>query len=221
MVNIGNKWDKILQDDFSSEYYMQIRAFLKIEYKAHTVYPSMYDIFNALKETDFDDVNVVILGQDPYHGPEQAHGFAFSVRQGVTPPPSLINIYKELAQETGMRIPSHGCLLGWARQGVLLLNTSLTVRAGSPNSHRDCGWSTLTDSIISKLNLRKRPLVFMLWGANAKAKHSLITNPAHLVLTAAHPSPLSANNGFFGCGHFVKANEFLALQGRNIDWSDL
>ena len=221
MVHIGNRWDEVLAEDFASEYYANIRQFLKREYGTYTVYPSMYDIFNALKTTDFDDVNVVILGQDPYHGPGQAHGFAFSVKPGIPAPPSLINIYKELNAETGMAIPNHGCLLGWAKQGVLLLNTALTVRAASPNSHKDCGWSLLTDSIIAKLNLRQRPMVFMLWGANAKAKKRLITNPSHLVLTAAHPSPLSAYNGFFGCGHFVQANEFLAKYNRHIDWSDL
>ena len=221
MVHIGNQWDEVLKADFASEYYAAIRQFLKREYGTYTVYPDMYDIFNALKMTDYEDVNVVILGQDPYHGPGQAHGFAFSVKPGIPAPPSLVNIYKELNAETGMAIPDHGCLLGWAKQGVLLLNTALTVRAASPNSHKDCGWSLLTDSIIEKLNLRARPMVFMLWGANAKAKKRLITNPAHLVLTAAHPSPLSAHNGFFGCGHFVQANEFLAKYGRTIDWSAL
>ncbi len=223
MVHIGNDWDEILAEDFASERYAAIRAFLKREYAQYKVYPSMYDIFNALKTTSYEDVNVVILGQDPYHGPGQAHGYAFSVRPGVAIPPSLVNIYKELHDELGMAIPQTGCLLGWAQQGVLLLNTSLTVREASPNSHRDCGWTWLTDSIIRKLNLRDRPMVFMLWGANARAKKALITNPAHLVLTAAHPSPLSAYNGFFGCGHFRRANEFLAKQDRpvRIDWSAL
>ena len=221
MVHIGNHWDEVLADDFASDYYAKIRQFLKREYGSQTVYPSMYDIFNALKATDYDDVNVVILCQDPYLGPGQAHGFAFSVRPGVPAPPSLVNIYKELHDELGMEIPAGGCLLGWARQGVLLLNTSLTVRAHQPNSHRDCGWSILTDSIIRKLNERPRPMVFMLWGANAKAKRPLITNPEHLILTAAHPSPLSAHNGFFGCGHFLKANEFLARQGRHINWEEV
>lgn len=219
MVHIGNSWDEILAEDFASDYYAAIRQFLKREYAAHTVYPNMYDIFNALKTTDYDEVNVVILGQDPYHGPGQAHGYAFSVRPGVPAPPSLVNIYKEIKNETGRDMPNTGCLLGWAAQGVLLLNTALTVQAGNPNSHRDCGWSLLTDSIIKKLNDRQRPMVFMLWGANAKAKAKFVTNPAHLVLTAAHPSPLSAYNGFFGCGHFVKANEFLSKQGIEIDWT--
>ncbi len=221
MVHIGNSWDEILAEDFASDYYAAIRRFLKREYAAHTIYPDMYDIFNALKTTDYDEVNVVILGQDPYHGPNQAHGYAFSVRPGVQPPPSLVNIFKEIKSETGRDMPDTGCLLGWAAQGVLLLNTALTVQAGNPNSHKDCGWSLLTDSIIKKLNDRDRPMVFMLWGANAKAKERLITNPAHLVLKAAHPSPLSAHNGFFGCGHFVKANEFLSKQGIEIDWSDI
>ncbi|MBE6993435.1 MAG: uracil-DNA glycosylase [Ruminococcaceae bacterium] len=223
MVHIGNDWDKILAEDFASDYYANIRAFLKREYAQHTIYPSMYDIFNALKTTAYKDVNVVILGQDPYHGPGQAHGYAFSVRPGVQIPPSLVNIYKELHDELGIEIPQTGCLLGWAQQGVLLLNTALTVREASPNSHRDCGWTLLTDSIIRKLNLRDRPMVFMLWGANARAKTALITNPAHLVLTAPHPSPLSASRGFFGCGHFRKANEFLAKQDKpvRIDWAAL
>lgn len=219
MVNIGNSWDEMLADDFASDYYAAIRQFLKREYATHTIYPNMYDIFNALKTTDYDEVNVVILGQDPYHGPNQAHGYAFSVRPGVPAPPSLVNIFKEIKSETGKDMPDTGCLLGWAAQGVLLLNTALTVQAGYPNSHKDCGWSLLTDSIIRKLNDRERPMVFMLWGANAKAKERLITNPAHLVLKAAHPSPLSAHNGFFGCGHFVKANEFLSKQGIEIDWA--
>ena len=223
MVHIGNDWDKILAEDFASDYYANIRAFLKREYAQHTIYPSMYDIFNALKTTAYKDVNVVILGQDPYHGPGQAHGYAFSVRPGVQIPPSLVNIYKELHDELGIDIPQTGCLLGWAQQGVLLLNTALTVREASPNSHRDCGWTLLTDSIIRKLNLRDRPMVFMLWGANARAKTALITNPAHLVLTAPHPSPLSASRGFFGCGHFRKANEFLAKQDKpvRLEWAVL
>ncbi len=218
MVSIGNKWDEVLKQDFESEYYQNIRAFLKKEYSAGAVYPSMYDIFNALKLTDYDDVNVVILGQDPYHGKGQAHGLSFSVRRGVPQPPSLVNIFKELQSDLGVKPPDHGCLEQWAEKGVLLLNTALTVREASPNSHKDCGWSVLTDNIISKLNERERPMVFFLWGANAKAKKALISAPQHLVLQAAHPSPLSAYNGFFGCRHFSQAQEFLSKQGVAFDW---
>jgi len=218
-VRFGNDWDEVLQEDLASEYYQSIRAFLKREYSRGTVYPDMYDIFNAFKLTPYGAVKIVILGQDPYHGPGQAHGLAFSVQRGVEPPPSLQNIYKELHVELGLPIPSHGCLESWARQGVLLLNTVLTVRRGQANSHRGMGWEQFTDSVISHLDRRERPMVFLLWGANARAKRELLTNPAHLVLTAAHPSPLSAYNGFFGCGHFAQANEFLRERGQEpVDW---
>lgn len=219
MVNIGNDWDEVLAADFDSENYRELRTFLKSEYTAHTIYPSMYDIFNALKETPYHDVRVLLLGQDPYHGPGQAHGLAFSVRPDVEAPPSLQNIYKELHTDLGCSIPNTGCLLPWARQGVLLLNTALTVRAGQANSHRGHGWEVFTDSIIRHLNGREKPVVFLLWGANARQKRVLITSPQHLVLEAAHPSPLSAYNGFFGCRHFSKANEFLKKNGMlPIDW---
>jgi uracil-DNA glycosylase len=175
----------------------------------------MYDIFTALKMTDYNDVKVMILGQDPYHGENQAHGLAFSVKEGVTPPPSLVNIFKELKNDLGCNIPQSGNLASWANEGVLLLNTTLTVRAAQPNSHKDIGWQLFTDKIISLLNEREKPLVFILWGANAKTKIPLITSPQHLVLTAAHPSPLSSWNGFFGCRHFSKANTFLIQN--NID----
>ena len=209
MVNIGNDWDEILGGEFQKEYYLKLRAFLAHEYKTGTVYPDMYDIFNALKLTAYRDVKVVIIGQDPYHGPNQAHGLCFSVLPGVAPPPSLKNIYKEIEAEYGTPPPQDGELTRWAKQGVLLLNTVLTVRAGMANSHRGKGWEIFTDKIISLLNDRKVPIVFMLWGGNAKQKQKLITNSHHLVLTAAHPSPLSAFNGFFGCGHFKKCNDFL------------
>ncbi len=219
MVNIGNDWDEILADEFKKDYYLRLRAFLVKEYKTGTVYPDMYDIFNALKYTPFSRVKAVILGQDPYHGPGQAHGLCFSVLPGITPPPSLKNIYREIYDEYGTPMPSSGELTGWAKQGVLLLNTVLTVRAGMANSHRGMGWEILTDKIISLLNEREAPVVFMLWGANARQKTALITKPNHLVLTAAHPSPLSAQNGFFGCGHFKKCNEFLKEQGIDeINW---
>ena len=220
MVNIGNSWDRILADEFKSEYYLKLREFLKREYATQTIYPDMYDIFNALKYTAYEDVKVVMIGQDPYHGPGQAHGLCFSVKRGVMPPPSLQNIFKELQNDVGFRIPNNGELTDWTKQGVMLLNTVLTVRAGQANSHKGQGWEQLTDAVISKLNEREKPIVFMLWGRNAKDKQRLITNPAHLVLTAAHPSPLSAYNGFFGCRHFSKANDFLVKTGQQpIDWT--
>lgn len=220
MVNIGNSWDEILADEFKSEYYLKLREFLKREYATQTIYPDMYDIFNALKYTAYEDVKVVMIGQDPYHGPGQAHGLCFSVKRGVMPPPSLQNIFKELQNDVGFRIPNNGELTDWTKQGVMLLNTVLTVRAGQANSHKGQGWEQLTDAVIIKLNEREKPIVFMLWGRNAKDKQRLITNPAHLVLTAAHPSPLSAYNGFFGCRHFSKANDFLVKTGQQpIDWT--
>ena len=218
MVNIGNEWDALLADCFSSDWYKQLREFLKYEYSHYTVYPGMYDIFNALKATDYSAVKVVLLGQDPYHGPGQAHGMCFSVRDGVPPPPSLENIFKELESELGYPRPKSGNLTKWAQNGVLLLNTVLTVRAGQAASHRGKGWELLTDRVIELLNARKDPMVFMLWGRPAREKKRLITNPAHLVLEAAHPSPLSAYNGFFGCGHFIKAKEFLQKQGKDVDF---
>lgn len=219
MVCLGNDWDELLACEFQSEYYLRLRAFLKREYSSCTVYPDMYDIFNALKLTAYADVNVVILGQDPYYGPGQAHGLSFSVRRGVPVPPSLRNIFREIHDDVGAPIPTHGCLESWARQGVLLLNTALTVRAGQPNSHRGAGWEIFTDHVIQKLAARSRPMVFMLWGANARAKAPFLKGTPHLVLQCAHPSPLSAANGFFGCRHFSKANAFLAPYGRQIDWA--
>ncbi len=220
MVQLNNTWDSLLQGEFQKEYYQKLRQILAREYQTQTIYPDMHDIFNALKTTDYPDVKAVILGQDPYHGPGQAHGFCFSVKPGVEPPPSLKNIYKELQTELGIPIPQTGHLLPWAKQGVLLLNTVLTVRAGQANSHKNLGWEILTDKVISLLNQREEPMVFLLWGANARAKQTLITNPNHLILSCAHPSPLSAFNGFFGCGHFKKCNEFLTSYGiAPIDWT--
>lgn len=216
MVNIGNSWDELLKPEFEKEYYLLLREFLKSEYRSHTIYPEMHDIFNALKYTPFEKVKAVILGQDPYHGKGQAHGLCFSVQKGIQKPPSLVNIFKELHSETGADIPKDGWLVPWAEQGVLLLNTVLTVREGQANSHKGKGWEKLTDRIIELLNDRPEPIVFILWGANARAKKMLITNPSHLVLESAHPSPLSAHNGFLGNGHFVKANNFLEFP---IDWS--
>ncbi|WP_206458818.1 uracil-DNA glycosylase [Anaerovorax sp. IOR16] len=218
MVNIGNDWDEVLKGEFDKPYYQELRKFLINEYQSRGVYPSMYDIFNALKHTAYADTKVVILGQDPYHGPGQAHGMCFSVKKGVPKPPSLVNIFKELESDLGMKPPSHGNLESWADQGVLLLNTVLTVRAGEANSHKGKGWETFTDQVISLLNEREKPMVFMLWGANAKSKRSLIHNDRHLILTAAHPSPLSAYNGWWGCSHFSKANDFLKDGGDYINW---
>lgn len=219
MVNIGNSWDELLKDEFEKDYYKKLRGMLAREYREFVVYPDMYDIFNALRYTPFEKVKAVILGQDPYHGPGQAHGLCFSVKKGVPAPPSLQNIFKELRDDLGCAVPSHGELTEWAHQGVLLLNTVLTVRQSQPNSHRPLGWEIFTDRVISLLNDSPEPIVFLLWGGNAKAKRNLLTNPAHLVLTAAHPSPLSAYNGFFGCRHFSKANEFLEAHGAGaIDW---
>lgn len=220
MVNIGNEWDKLLADEFEKDYYKQLRQFLIEEYNTRKIYPPMDDIFNALRYTSYSDVKAVILGQDPYHGAGQAHGLCFSVKKGVNPPPSLKNIYKEINAELGLPIPNHGELTEWAKNGVLMLNTTLTVREKTPNSHFGKGWEILTDRVIGLLNERETPIVFLLWGANARAKSKLITNPKHLVLECAHPSPYSANNGFFGCGHFAKTNEFLKENGLEpIDWS--
>lgn len=219
MVQFNNSWDILLKDEFEKPYYLNLRKFLAQEYKTQTIYPHMNDIFNALKYTDYQNVKVVILGQDPYHQPNQAHGLCFSVKKGVNPPPSLQNMYKEIHAEYGYPIPDHGELTYWAEQGVLMLNTVLTVRESQPNSHKGMGWEIFTDDIISLLNQRPEPMVFLLWGANARAKTKLITNPAHLVLTSAHPSPLSAYNGFFGNNHFKKANEFLkSNRMAEIDW---
>lgn len=219
MVQLNNQWDDLLKDEFQKPYYQKLRAILAREYQTHTVYPDMYDIFNALRATDYKDVKAVILGQDPYHGPGQAHGLCFSVKPGVPAPPSLKNIFKELKDELDIPIPDTGYLMPWAKQGVLMLNTVLTVRAGEANSHKGLGWETLTDRVIELLNDREQPMVFFLWGANAKRKRELLTNPSHLVLSCAHPSPLSASSGFFGCGHFKACNDFLKKHNITpIDW---
>lgn len=219
MVQFNNSWDILLKDEFKKPYYLNLRKFLVQEYKTQTIYPHMDNIFNALKYTDYKDVKVVILGQDPYHQPNQAHGLCFSVLKGVNPPPSLQNMYKEIHAEYGYPIPQHGELTYWAEQGVLMMNTVLTVRESQPNSHKGMGWEIFTDNVITLLNARPEPMVFLLWGANARAKKKIITNPNHLVLESAHPSPLSAYNGFFGNGHFKKTNEFLKSKGMTeIDW---
>ena len=220
MVHIGNDWDALLKEEFEKDYYLSLREFLKAEYFSKKIYPPMNDIFNALKYTSYEDARVVILGQDPYHGEGQAHGLCFSVKDGVPFPPSLKNIFKEIKESLGIDMPKSGELVGWAKQGVLLLNTTLTVREGAPQSHKGRGWEILTDRIIELMNEKERPVVFMLWGGNARAKKSLITNKHHLVLECAHPSPLSAYAGFFGSNHFAKANEYLESRNeRPIDWS--
>ncbi len=220
MVNIGNEWDAMLEGEFEKPYYVKLRSFLAKEYNSRTVYPDMYDIFNALRYTSYNDVKVVIIGQDPYHGPGQAHGLSFSVKKGVEPPPSLKNIFKEIHDELGIEFPGHGQLTHWAEQGVLLLNAVLTVRAGEANSHKGAGWELFTDRVIQLLNERKKPMAFLLWGANARQKKAFITNPAHKIFESVHPSPLSAYNGFFGCGHFSGANAFLESVGQTgIDWN--
>ncbi len=221
MVDFGNDWDQVLEGEFEKEYYLRLRRFLIEEYKSGTVYPDMYHIFNAMKMTPYEKVKVVILGQDPYHEPGQAHGLAFSVMPGVRQPPSLVNIFKELESDLGIASPpaDYGCLESWAEEGVLLLNTVLTVRAHQANSHRGRGWEQLTDRIIERLSEREKPMVFILWGASAKAKSSLVRNPSHLILTGTHPSPLSAHNGFFGGRYFSKANVFLESTGQGpVDW---
>lgn len=218
-VNITNDWMGLLSDQFEMKYYKDLRAFLIHEYGFCAVYPDKYDIFNALNYTAYKDVKVVILGQDPYHGPRQAHGLSFSVKPGVPAPPSLVNIYKELKDDLGCSIPNNGYLKKWADQGVLLLNTSLTVRAGEANSHRNKGWEIFTDDVIYILNKRQRPIVFILWGSNAISKEKLITNKAHYIIKSPHPSPLSAYRGFFGSKPFSKTNNFLQSIGeKTIDW---
>ena len=219
MVNLGNDWQAIIGAEFEKDYYKRLRCYLQGEYEREKIYPSMYDIFNALKYTPYNNVKIVIIGQDPYHGPNQAQGLCFSVKNGVRMPPSLKNILKEAREDVGITIPENGSLVPWAKQGVLLLNTILTVREGKPMSHKGQGWETFTDEIIKKLNDRKKPVIFFLWGNPAKKKKSLITNDYHFILEAAHPSPLSAYYGFFGCRHFSLANELLKNMGEKpIDW---
>ena len=219
MVSIGNDWDGILADLFESENYKKIREFLKKEYAQYTVYPSMYDIFNAFKLTPYNKVKAVLLGQDPYHEPGQAQGLCFSVKEGVPKPPSLVNIFKEMKSDLGYDPPESGDLTNWAKEGVLLLNTTLTVRRAQANSHKNCGWTEFTDEVIRRLSARETPMAFILWGGNARAKKPLIDGEKHLILECAHPSPLSCYNGFFGCRHFSKTNAFLQAKGLGeIDW---
>jgi uracil-DNA glycosylase len=216
---LKNDWAPLLEEEFEKPYYLKLRAFLKKEYMTRTIYPNMYDIFNALHYTPFSKVKAVILGQDPYHGPNQAHGLSFSVKPGVEPPPSLKNIFAELHNDLGCPIPDHGCLIPWAEQGVLLLNTVLTVREGQPNSHRGVGWEIFTDRVIEVLNQREEPVVYILWGSAAQSKVSLIDTSKHYIIRSPHPSPLSAHRGFFGSRPFSKTNAILRQLGlEEIDW---
>ncbi|MHC5252122.1 uracil-DNA glycosylase [Listeria kieliensis] len=219
MIQLGNDWDELLKEEFQKPYYLDLREFLKVAYGSKTIFPDMYDIFNALKYTSYQETKVVILGQDPYHGKGQAHGLSFSVQQGVRTPPSLENIYQELQNDLGCFIPNNGYLKPWTDQGVLLLNTVLTVEAGKANSHQNRGWENLTDAIIRLLDKKEGPVVFILWGKNAKQKMELLTNPDHLILTSSHPSPYSANYGFFGSRPFSKTNDYLVQHGEKpVDW---
>lgn len=216
---LSNDWGQLLEGERDKVYYQKLRNYLIEEYKTNIIYPKATDIFNALKYTPYKDVKVVILGQDPYHGPNQSHGLAFSVKPNVRIPPSLRNMYKELKDDLDCYIPNNGYLKKWAEQGVLLLNTSLTVRAGEANSHRNKGWEIFTDHIIKLLNKREDPVVFILWGNNARSKKKLITNKQHYIIESVHPSPLSASRGFFGSKPFSKTNEFLKKIGKEtIDW---
>lgn len=214
-----NNWQELLLPEMEKPYYKKLRQFLIEEYKMNTIYPDMYSIFNALHYTDYNDVKAVILGQDPYHGPNQAHGLSFSVKKGIPAPPSLVNIYKEMKDDLGLPIPTHGCLEKWAKEGVLLLNTVLTVRRGEANSHHDKGWEQFTDYIIKLLNKREKPMVFILWGTPAIRKESMIDQTKHYIIKSPHPSPLSAYRGFFGSKPFSRTNHFLEDQGIDpIDW---
>ncbi len=219
MAILKNDWANFLNDEFKKEYYLKLREFLKREYATRTIYPDMYDIYNALHYTSYENTKVVILGQDPYHGPNQAHGLSFSVQKGVAIPPSLQNIYRELQDDLGFAPPSHGYLKKWADEGVLLLNTVLTVRERQPASHRGKGWEQFTDKVIQTVNEKTEPVVFILWGRHAQAKEALLTNDRHLAIKSPHPSPFSANRGFFGSRPFSRANAFLQANGRTpIDW---
>ncbi len=219
MISLQNGWDELLSEEFKKDYFKELLSVLKEEYEQNTIYPAKENVFNAFRYTDYKDVKVLLLGQDPYHGEGQAHGLAFSVQDGTPKPPSLLNMFKELKSDLGHDIPDSGNLTPWAKQGVMLLNTVLTVREGQPNSHKTLGWTTFTDKVISLLNRREDPVIFLLWGANAKEKLSLITNPNHYVLSAHHPSPLSASRGFFGSRHYSKVNTILERIGKEpIDW---
>lgn len=218
-LKLKNDWKELLKDEMNKAYYLKLMKFLEEEYKTKTIYPEKEDIFNALDSTSYKETKVVILGQDPYHGPNQSHGMAFSVKPGVRVPPSLQNIYKELKNDLGYKIPNHGYLKKWSDQGVLLLNTSFTVRAGQANSHNKVGWEIFTDKIMEILNKSKDPIVFIFWGNKAIKKEKLIRNPKHHIIKSYHPSPLSASRGFFGTKPFSRTNKFLKSVGRDaIDW---
>lgn len=220
MIHIDNDWDEVLADTLRGDAYQRICYGLKEEYAAETIYPPAEDILNALRYTPYGAVKAVVLGQDPYHGPGQAHGLCFSVQKGMKIPPSLRNIFQEIEQDLGYPPPPDGTLTKWAGQGVLMLNTVLTVRRGQANSHKNLGWTAFTDTMISKLSARETPIVFLLWGGHARAKKTLITSPRHLILETVHPSPLSAYGGFFGCRHFSRCNAFLQENGiAPIDWN--
>ncbi|WP_291292507.1 uracil-DNA glycosylase [Enterococcus sp.] len=216
---LENDWQEVLQSSFDQAYYQQLREFLKVEYATQKIHPAMDHIYEALKLTPYHEVKVVILGQDPYHGPNQAHGLSFSVQPGVRIPPSLRNIYKELQSDLGIQPVSHGYLVSWAQQGILLLNTVLTVREGQAYSHRGKGWEQLTDTIIEKLNQREKPVIFVLWGKPAQQKKALIDTKKHIIIESPHPSPLSASRGFFGSKPFSKINQALIALGETpINW---
>ena len=219
MIKLGGGWDEALAPLFSDERYLKIREFLKYEYSHYIIYPDMYDLFNCFRFTPLKNVKAVILGQDPYHEPGQAHGLCFSVKKGVSLPPSLQNIYTEIESDLGIREPACGDLTKWAEDGVLLLNTTLTVREHKANSHSKCGWAWFTDEVIKIVSEKCDDVVFILWGGNARSKAPLIDRKKHFILESVHPSPLSAYNGFFGCRHFSRANEFLESRGKKpIDW---
>lgn len=216
---IGNEWDKILKEEFSKEYFKKLIEYIQKEYKEKVIYPKQTDVFNAFRYTDFKDVKVVILGQDPYHGPNQAEGLSFSVKDEVQKPPSLKNIFIELENDLKIPFPEHNSLKPWSKEGVLLLNAVLTVEEHKPTSHKDLGWEIFTDDIIKIINKKNTPVVFILWGAYARKKKYLITNPIHLIIESAHPSPFSAYNGFFESKPFSKTNAFLKKNGiKEIDW---
>ena len=219
MIALNGGWDEALEPLFSDERYLKIREFLKKEYSTHVVYPDMYDLYNCFRFTPLENVKAVILGQDPYHEPGQAHGLCFSVKPGVPLPPSLKNIYKEIKDDLGITEPNCGDLTKWAREGVLLLNTTLTVREHEANSHANCGWAWFTDGVIKIVSEKCNNVVFILWGRNARSKEPLIDRQKHLVLQSAHPSPFSANYGFFGSKPFSKTNDYLSAHGKEpIDW---
>ncbi len=216
---IGNNWDQLLKEEYEKTYFQDLMKFVKEEFKNKTIYPKQNEVFNAFRYTDFDQVKVVILGQDPYHGPNQAEGLSFSVKDEVLKPPSLQNIFKELESDLGIPFPEHNSLKNWAKQGVLLLNAVLTVEEHKPTSHKEKGWETFTDDVIKIINEKETPVVFILWGSYARNKRSLITNPIHYIIESPHPSPFSARNGFFGSKPFSKTNEFLKKNGiKEIDW---